>query len=546
VRRQRNRLSIGTIVRSEIRVLVLYELLPLYALWLAFATPPTQLPFPVPAAGSSWLFLPALVTYTVIAVLVHGALSLYGVGVVVGWLIQFNTPNKSRIDVLAILLGYIALVVGWEVQQWPETFLVLIEFFLITGTIPQLLTSLLWGPRTIDERPDLATRVTATYYPLFTLAVLLVVLWHDSFLIPLWLAAAIVTGFLLSLRYGPEFSRGPLPKERISILLGASLLVNAILWGAALVVLAMGQPIAPFAFALDIAAVFFVLIQLDLCYSLAFGPQRFGRAFLLPLITLALTLAAAGGLFAAVTRNAGFGYETWLEGGVAAAVFLLFFPLTELAKESVRVNAESTFGVPQLPSPLVPAVPLLAGGRVVSASGGNERSKAQEALPRQAQLNPIEKQYQMLQFQGGIFFVAAAIVYHLIASNPDVLSALNGNLIGFIFSGIAAFAGILALLAEQNNSAPRAVLLLLLALTAALVGADVLLNVGLSGAATQVVASSGAHPFASDQDLLLTVRNIVQESLVLLAAGQVFYLFVVIVASLAGQAERNRGDARWT
>lgn len=549
--------NLGSVIVEEIKWLFLFELLPLYAVWLAYATPPTQLLIPPPSPDVTWVFLSALPTYTIIAVLLHGLLSCCALVLVVGWLTQLHTPNKSRIDTFCLLLTVLGVAAGWELQHWPIVFVVVTELLLMSPVAAQYIASLVWGAQAA-QRPKGTQHVLGTYILAYTIAVSLTLLWHNSTIVQWYLLAAIVTAFVLSFRYGPAFSKPSASREEATRLLirylFVSTLTTIVLWILGLIAQVNWHVFDPVVW--NIAAVFYLLIQLDGTFVIAFGP-RFKRAAFLPFLALAVTLIAASGAFAAITHNAGLSYTIWLEGGVAAAIFLLFFPLTQLARESFRVeqvanhNRQSSglLDMPQSPKALTDGSSSFERSEPSQQKGSNnpQTVKIQGALlPQQPpELAGIQKEYEMLQFQAGIFFLLLGICYHWIAVNPDIFSALNGNLVSLVFSAIAAFTGMLAIFVDRDNDTSKAVLLLVLLLTGSLAGADILLNTALSGAVLNIsVPPTPFNLFTNHQIALITVRNVVEESLVLLAGGQFFYLIVIVIAYLGRKAAALEASLR--
>ncbi len=536
----------GFVLKLELKWLLVYELLPLYAVWLAFATPPTRLPFPPPIPNTSWLFIPALPTYTVIAVILHGLLSVCGLVLTVGWLAQFNTPNGSRIDTFFLLITLVGLVIGWELQHWPLTFLIVAEILAVAPLAAQYFGVLIWGSQAAKEAPG-AQRVLATYILVNTLAIALTLFWHDSLIVQWYLLAAIVTAFVLSFFFGPAFSKPSASKEQSVSLLVRYLLVSTVLnlvfWLLGVISESTWHVVDPVV--LNIAAVFYLLIQFDAVFVIAYG-QKFKRMTFLPLLALAVTLIAASGAFVGITHNSGLNYAIWLEGGVAASIFLLFFPLTQLARESFRADQVANHqrrsaGILAAPQAIL-ALPdgsnsLKSSQQTGQANQGGEKIQG-SLLPQQPpELAGIQKEYEMLQFQGGIFFLLLGVCYHWIAINPDIFSALNGNLIGLVFAGIAAFTGMLAISVDRDNDTSRAVLLLVLLLTGSLVGADILLNTALPGATLNLAnVQAPFNLFTNHQIALSTIRSVVEESLVLLGGGQFFYLIVIVIAFLGRKA----------
>jgi hypothetical protein len=500
-RRNIRHLTIGRIFRTELRVLIRNELLPLYALWLAFATPATMLPFSMPKAGSSWLFLPAPQTYAVLATLIHGYLAIYGLGVVVGWLIQLNTPNRSRIDNLCILLGYFGIIYGWEVQHWPELFVVVAECLLL-WRIADLLTTLIIGPRTFSSSSMTLNQVRLVlgiFWPLLLSGFLLIALWHEI-----------------------DF------------------------------------------YIINIIAIFFVFTQIDQWYIICRGQSKFGRSVGLSLLVAGLTLLAASGALLAVTHNHGMTYSIWLEAGMAAAAFLIFFPLTEVVrKEQKTTRTDTAFGqviailqgvgMPTLPPerPIVDSNPPAAdksssnqkptnpiNDQILNLMDQDARVKLGVSLYQKAQ-QEADEEYRALRFQAGSVFLVLAILYHLIAGNQDILSALNGNLIAIVFGVLSLFVGIIALIAS-NSDAARAVLVLLLLFTLMLIAADIVMN--YAPLANGPITQTNLAPIMlwnNEHYLLVTLHNAVQELLVLFSLGQIFYLLVILFAVVKRQQEHE-------
>ena len=148
-----------------------------------------------------------------------------------------------------------------------------------------------------------------------------------------------------------------------------------------------------------------------------------------------------------------------------------------------------------------------------------------------------ETMYRALRFRAGFILVLLLFIYHQISANTDILSALNGNLITLIFGVLSIIVGLIAYLEGQGIEPIKEVLLLLLLITLVVTGVGFLLN--FSPEATGQISSFPPSPQAAWSDtsfVLITIRNITQELLVLLALGQVYYLFVVILARLTSRS----------
>jgi hypothetical protein len=274
---------------GEVIVLAV-QLASIYLIWLAYATPFSRLPFAPPAAGTSWLGLPADLVYLGLAVIVHGILSLVATYVlIVFWLTQFHISSERRLIVnFALLIGLVLVIYGWEVEHWPIGFLVPAEL-VVSVTVGLALV-----------RSSVAALAVA-------------------------IGSVIISPF-----------RRPDPKSKEQFELSLALLAQVL--GSGFIMLT--HPLS--AFWIDLFGIYYTLTLFDSVvasfigvflpryirgdvFSVLSTPDRFPVAMFLIAVT---ALAGAGGIFASLTLNPGVTAAVWLQAGAAALAYALFRPLT--------------------------------------------------------------------------------------------------------------------------------------------------------------------------------------------------------------------------
>ncbi|HEX6817271.1 MAG TPA: hypothetical protein VF120_02780 [Ktedonobacterales bacterium] len=147
VARTRRR-RVGRIIYTETRFLILHELAPIYALWLAFATPYGSYFF-----GASWFGL-----------LLHGALAIYGAwDLSTSWIIQIYLYNSAVIGNLAVVASLILVAFGWEIEQWPLPFIMAGELVL-SFFIASLLAGIVVGNKRLIHAHQVLRALAAEGY----------------------------------------------------------------------------------------------------------------------------------------------------------------------------------------------------------------------------------------------------------------------------------------------------------------------------------------------------------------------------------------------
>ena len=471
------------------------EIPAVYLLWLTFVTPPTSLPFPAPTPGSVWLgILPGPTTYAVLGALLHGVLSFLLIQVIFGfWLGALSVRNGSRLFQFGILLSFIVMALGWEALHWPVIFLIpaeaVLTFFVYT-TITSLFdkgfeTRTFANPLALRRAKRLAVAVE---YLAVMAAFAFILLAHNVSLFP----------------------------------------VNLLLLYLTLVLL---DPVAA-----NIAS--------------AIHPQNSGSMLLSPrrwqytlLITLPLIVIGASGFFAPVAMNSGLTFDLWIEGGMAAALFLLFNPLIDLARYvgGKRATQPGDADLAELLrgrlGELISGTATLAQRRANRSAGAQADAEPDEPLiikRDMAALATMERQVaEQLKFPTGIIFFIAALAYHLLITLFNFSSIFNSSLVPLVFGLVGLVAALLPLVNNRALETTRYISLLLLFVTIVVTGISVLFTVNPQPHAVAALAGQNAYALLTNQTFYTTALRLgLQEALFLLTIGQLGYLYRVINANI--------------
>ncbi|HEX6817272.1 MAG TPA: hypothetical protein VF120_02785 [Ktedonobacterales bacterium] len=302
-------------------------------------------------------------------------------------------------------------------------------------------------------------------------------------------------------------------------------------------------------------AIFFVAAELDSIYVLLRGTSSYARAFGLFLVMLGVTVCLAGGILSPFTHNPSVTYTFWIEVGTASATFVLFRPLTQLARMSAArsILDEGKHAAIELIQP--GATFLLGNGRVVDATAGTHGPSGDSRAPGDADDDDTRVAYArnlliQSQHQAAVMFKALnpwmwgsllvfVLLYHTFASTPDILARLSDNFITVFLAAVAAFLAVLALFVGKTFEASRDVLLVLAVVIALTAVGDVILNANADASGTITALPGTLQAVINDRHfLLVTIHSILQEFLVLLALGQAYFLGVVLYARLKEHEER--------
>jgi hypothetical protein len=483
-RHGRNGQSVGLVLTGEVSVLV-QEVLFIYFIWLAYATPFGRLPFGPP--GDSWAG-----AYFVVAVVVHGLLGIVGTYfLTVAWLIQLNAPlRNARVAGLALASGILLAIFGWEVQRWPLGFTIPAELTLNVIVAYALLIMLLGR---------FARQVNLLRFE-FCFFILLVMA-GTAFI---WLDHAIDPYFLN-------------------------------VYGVFSVLILFDDLVACF------AAVFKEEDPKALYRFLS--PMRW--VITVPAV-LFFAGVAASGYFSPLISNSSVTYTIWVEVGTAAAAYMLFRPLTDDARAPLATLAADIalrIGPPSTPRRLLSSgapgsqgmrgqiidadpdtPPNLSDNSSIEAAGNAARGTLQDASPAARQL------FQGLDFPAFVVFLLVTYGYHFLFANVDFGSQANSEIVPVGFGAAALVANIVALLINDRllrRTAYTSMLLLLITIAVTLVAVMMVLIPGANGPLT----TNGIDPvvlLTSVHFRLVTIHNLVQDFLILLTAGQLIYLFQVI------------------
>ncbi len=473
------------------------EIPAVYFLWLTFVAAPTSLPFPPPAAGGVWLWvLPAQATYTTLALLLHGVASFLLIQLIFGfWLGSLSVRNGSRLFQFGILLSFVVMALGWETQHWPVVFLVPAEGVL-------------------------------------------------AFFVYTTLSGLFDKGFESRVFDNPlAFRRA----RRLAVV------VEYLAVMAALAFILFAHDIAYFAvnlFLLYLALVFLDPIAANI--ASAIHPQNSGTMLLSPqrwqftlLITLPLILLGASGLFMSFSANSGLTFDLWIEGGMAAALYLLFNPLIDLARYvgGKRATQPGDLDLAELIQGLISGTAILGQRRANRTAAANPTASDQaDAEPPdeplitardKAALATIERQVaEQLKFPTGVIFLLAALAYHLLITLFNFSSIFDSSLVPLVFGLVGLVAALLPLVNNKALETTRYISLLLLFVTIVVTGISVLFTVNPQPHAVSLAGQSAMQLLTNQTFYTTALRLALQEALFLLTIGQLGYLYRVINANI--------------
>jgi hypothetical protein len=490
----KERLSNTRLILAEARWFV-FQLIAIFLIWLAYGTPFTQLPFAAPAAGTTWLLFPADGAYLAAAVIAHGLLALAGVPwLVLLWREQLSIrPVQSRLAGLAMLCGLGLMVYGWEAQLWPVAFLIPAELFLIAPISRALSTAVFTG-----YSPPLTT-TNATRQQARRACFLLATVAGAVFV---WLEHDISLSWLSLFGVYYTFTSLDLAMACVMMVFRRSLLL------------------------MDPFGVFTTTTR---CLVTV------------PLVLVMATLGAAGAL-SALTHNVGLSYTVWLEAGTAAAAYLLFRPLTDMARFRILtgdIKGQIAAGMipdhPQLRAPNVsrPVVPSDPYDQSDDDSDDDDRAQLLSAVRRAADgVQHALRTFSTMSFPALTIFLVATLLYDPLLANLDLSSGATSALFPLVFGLAAVLVNMLPLLNKGFGPAAdvsRVLLLVTIMVTA------VAVLLALSPAASGPLSLGGR----TSQDLLgdrhflfVTMRSIAQLFVVLLAVGQFLYHLLLVIVNL--------------
>ncbi len=461
-----------------------------YLLWLSLTVAPLSLPFAAPSAGSVWLgVLPAAATYAALGGILHG-LSAYILiqSILAFGLFLLGWYSDTRWNALGVLVGIVLTSLVWETLGWPVTILVPGEAILVY-------------------------------------------------------IANIQLGWLWEAVLKPLMFKQPLTLRRIkrSLAVCSALLMIAAI-GYILFAHSIGY--AP----IDLFLLYLALVLLDTVAAnvgSVIRPQNSATMLLsprrwqitLPIALVVITLGASG-FFAPVEANSGLTFTVWIEEGMAAATYLLFKPLIDLAsdvggKRATQPGSDEVLDLSRR------VIEFLSGPNYFAQRVANRSADAPvEPTPGElfnikrdrAALEAAEKKVATeLSFPTGRIFFISLLVFHFLITMFNITPILNSSLVPLVFGLVGLVATLLPLVTDKVLEPTRYIALLLLLVTTVVTGLNVILTVAPPSPTPSVFLGQSALALLTSGPFYAVALHIgLQEALILLTVGQLGYLYVVI------------------
>jgi tetratricopeptide (TPR) repeat protein len=470
-------------------LLALLALPPLAGVIALFAfcmtTPLNRLPFSPPLQSDLWLgFLPALSTYTILAVAAHVVLLLLALYILFAtWYAQLNLNEVNVYYV--IVFGFIPTAALWEVGQWP---LVLVLAF---EGIVMLMISATFG--------------------------------------------VITQSIVQRLRRNVDFS-GFLFKEQLSRIVNFVILITFFL--GALAILAYHNINLSI---VNYIALFLIFTLLDDAMASLQGinrPSQTSYYFQTPRrsvlsipVALIVIILGSGGVFTPYIINTSLSSGLWLQAGTAAIAFMIFKPLTDLARHNAEVREETQqFDTrAQLQRLRLTLQPRQQAKKQVPET---TLSLSQLSLVTPKLISTLSTEsslFQRLNFNSRVFFLVTGLGYAYLISNTHLSQVLNSGFVPLVFAITALVTSIIPLLNNPKLEPTREVSLLLLFIISLAAGSVQLFGSVLSH--DQLTAFASVHMqlslLSSDFPIVVTYTTLLQV-LFLLTIAQLTYFYVLI------------------
>lgn len=521
----------GKVVASLFQqaLLTALNLVFIYLFWLSYATPYGRLPFSPPVAGTAFVGIPLDGVYYVSAVLIHALLAFASAALLYGVIVSAQLDTESTtVQSLFTLALYVVLVAAWIGSGWPAWFVVPIEFLL----------SFVVGRQ----------------------------------------AEAYLTRFLHR-----RALRSPIKRRRVE---RSSRVLGALIIILLLALVLFLNPSAPIV--LVLLGLYVCLVQIDdllACVAAVIKPGMADYQFLSPrrwILTVPLTLGlatlGAAQVFPSLTGDPSQDYRLWLETAAAAVAYMLFFPLTDLARFNAGIRAERpnreevySTAMARAFAPLLAAFtdaarPAAMPARVAPAEGADGQvaparssmedrqrvmQRALEMLSREPASPRVRERefkiFEVLSFPTGPIFLVTLLGFHLLSANSGISHLLDTSLVPLVFGLAAVVVGMLQLINSPELDATRNVFLLLLFL--------IVLVTALAAGFTVVPPPSQPLVFVGDPSALLgsagfwnsAGRLISRALLLFVTIGQVAYLFKIVdtIVTLDQRESRDRPGEDW-